>query len=247
MFDLGGETDLRQVTVYFSSIQDTETTFFYLMPNYTQLSARVSGGRAVLNIPSSLDRHHITGIRFDLTAQTGVVLKVDRVVLNSSLGLVKMVGRLMLWAGALLALLAAEAWLWVRLLQRQRRERGRLPLANLIAALVQWLLKGGLGLALCRHLVAVDGGDYRQMLCWLLVLGTQCVCLGLVAIRYFDRRRNQLWVMALVPFWAVAQLAGVELLSIARFNFAQPGFLVLNLLGCCAVAWVLLVVLRWGG
>lgn len=78
------------------------------------------------------------------------------------------------------------------------------------------------------------------------MLGTQCVCLGLVAIRYFDRRRNQLWVMALVPFWAVAQLAGVELLSTARFDFARPGFLALNLLGCCAAAWVLLVVLRWG-
>lgn len=249
-FEFGGEMNVRQITVTLSDVTETETICYYLLPDYESLSVVRQQGQFSVSVAQGESQHHVTGIRFDFTSLPDTSFRVEQVVVNSYRGIVESVARVSVCWLVLLGLLGVEAWLWIQLARRQLKPEAKglraWPLKLLIPAAIQMLLKLALIGALGHRLIGSDGGDHSWLLSWLLLIGVELTGLGAVAIRYYDRRRDQLCVMALIPFWAVSQFAGMELLNIAHFGFQRGWYFVLNLLCCCVVAWVLMILLRWG-
>lgn len=249
-FEFGGEMNVRQITVTLSDVTETETICYYLLPDYESLSVVRQQGQFSVSVAQGESQHHVTGIRFDFTSLPDTSFRVEQVVVNSYRGIVESVARVSVCWLVLLGLLGLEAWLWIQLARRQLKPEAKglraWPLRLLIPAAIQMLLKLALIGALGHRLIGSDGGDHSWLLSWLLLIGVELTGLGAVAIRYYDRRRDQLCVMALIPFWAVSQFAGMELLNIAHFGFQRGWYFVLNLLCCCVVAWVLMILLRWG-
>lgn len=250
LFDLGEEISLRQITVYVSGVEtEGQMTQFFIAPSYQYVTTTLKNGAVTATIPSAVDRHHISGVRFDMTSQVESSFRIERVVLNSRAGLAAVCAKLALCGLAMLAMLSAEACLWVSLMRRERAEAAgsrRWMFRRLIPVAAQTALKLALAAVLLGNLVGDDGGDHSRLLCWLLVLGMECTSLGAVAIRYLGRQKNQLWVMGLLPFWSVTMFSAMELLNLANFDFQSPKFLALNLLCCCVAAGVLMLLLRWG-
>ena len=250
LFDLGEEISLRQITVYVSGVEtEGQVTQFFIAPSYQYVTTTLKNGAVTATIPSAVDRHHISGVRFDMTSQVESSFRIERVVLNSRAGLAAVCAKLALCGLAMLAMLSAEACLWVSLMRRERAEAAgsrRWMFRRLIPVAAQTALKLALAAVPLGNLVGDDGGDHSRLLCWLLVLGMECTSLGAVAIRYLGRQKNQLWVMGLLPFWSVTMFSAMELLNLANFDFQSPKFLALNLLCCCVAAGVLMLLLRWG-
>ena len=207
-------------------------------------------GAVTATIPSAVDRHHISGVRFDMTSQVESSFRIERVVLNSRAGLAAVCAKLALCGLAMLAMLSAEACLWVSLMRRERAEAAgsrRWMFRRLIPVAAQTALKLALAAVLLGNLVGDDGGDHSRLLCWLLVLGMECTSLGGRRHPVSGlKQKNQLWVMGLLPFWSVTMFSAMELLNLANFDFQSPKFLALNLLCCCVAAGVLMLLLRWG-
>lgn len=250
IFELGEKTNIQQITVKLSNVTETEAICYYLLPDYEMVSVMRQEGRFSVYLPAGESQRDITGIRFDFTSLPGASFRVEQVVLNSYTGIVKTVLKQSLCWLALPGVLALEVWFWIRLVRRERKTEAKglraWPLKLLIPAAVQILLRLTLICALWSWLMKSDGGDYSRLLSWLLLIGVELTGLGAVATRYYDRRRDELYVMALIPFWALAQFAGVELLNMAYFSFQQGWYFLLNLLFCCVVAWALMILLRWG-
>lgn len=249
-FEFGGEMNVRQITVTLSDVTETETICYYLLPDYESLSVVRQQGQFSVSVAQGESQHHVTGLRFDFTSLPDTSFRVEQVVVNSYRGIVESVARVSVCWLVLLGLLGVEAWLWIQLARRQLKPEAKglraWPLKLLIPAAIQMLLKLALIGALGHRLIGSDGGDHSWLLSWLLLMGVELTGLGAVAIRYYDRRRDQLCVMALMPFWAVAQFAGMELLNMANFGFQRGWYFLLNLLCCCVVAWALMILLRWG-
>lgn len=251
-FNFDQEMNVRHITVQFAETDETWRMGIYLLPTYERLQEEVRDSRCEITLASGQSRYHLQGLRFDLTSQDDATFRVEKVVLNSTWSLVKMMALTTLQAAGILLLLAAEIWLWIKVLRRERPatlEAGRAHvwwIRRLIPLAVQLALLVSLMVVLFWRLIGEDGGDYSRLCSWLLLAGVELTGLGAVAIRYYDRRRDQLCVMALIPFWAVAQFAGMELLNIAHFGFQRGWYFALNLLCCCVVAWVLMILLRWG-
>lgn len=254
LFPLEEETNVRQVTIYLSEVSEKgQRVDVFLEPTYCMESVILENGRISVSFASALTQGGVTGIRLDLTERENDAFRVERVVVNSWTSLALTILSLSLCVLALVAMVVAEILLWRRLLApgwarsvEDGESRWR-RWARLMPAAFQGLCKVAVVVGLCRYnLLFSDLGDHQRLLYWMLLLGTEGICLGALIIRCTGQRRNLPLCMALLPFWGVAQFAAVELLSISQFNFQSVRYLLLNVLWCCIPGAVLMVVLRWG-
>ncbi len=251
-FDFGEAIRLRQITVYLSGVEGSgQTLVVYLAPSYTTVSVPLQAGDQKLTLSWDMLRQGITGIRLDLAQVSGTRVQVERVVLNSYSfdGLWSMLSGFFLFFLVLFPLAAAEAWLWIEVLCRREEGRARSRRRALLRgapAVAQGVVKLFLALLVALELEDGQSGGSTTVLCWMLALGVEATTLGMLLLRRFGRQRSLLWGMALLPLWSTAMFSLVELLAPASFTFQSIRYLLLNLLCCCAVGAVLMLLLRWG-
>ena len=167
-FNFDQEMNVRHITVQFAETDETWRMGIYLLPTYERLQEEVRDSRCEITLASGQSRYHLQGLRFDLTSQDDATFRVEKVVLNSTWSLVKMMALTTLQAAGILLLLAAEIWLWIKVLRRERPatlEAGRAHvwwIRRLIPLAVQLALLVSLMVVLFWRLIGEDGGDYSR-------------------------------------------------------------------------------------
>ncbi|MCD7818082.1 MAG: LTA synthase family protein [Lachnospiraceae bacterium] len=270
-FDLGGYTNIWKISVDVSYVGDTATTAqFYLAPEFDLLLDDMTVGEVSVTFNF---RRRLVGIRFDLATTEGASLKVENVVLNDRLALLAECQRLTVLIYAVLFLLWAELRMWRTLyfLRRQiraskincerqnvglRKNRGvqqssgsqqcgglRQKIGFLLPVGLQYTVKLIFGLILLRNFFVYDT-DYSVLLYRMLFFGLEGASVLALWMRCSGRRQHMWCNLALIPFWAVAQFAVMELTNMANFSFDNILYLLLNLLCCCIPVLAAMLLLR---
>lgn len=251
-YGFGELVNIRFITVETSGVSGPDTNAqFYLMPSAGYRSVPLADGGLSARFGSAQGCIGVGGIRLDMATDAGVTLSVERVIVNRRLAVILDVQRLLAIAAALLCLILSEVLGWRRLFLERREAGGKAgkqkkPYLLMSAACVQAVLKLLLVWIFRGQLMNNDGIGSQYLLCRMLVLGTEILCIMAVHLGAGKWRTN-IWLSytLVIPF-AVVQFSMAELLNMVSFDFQTPEYLALNLLLCALVPSVLLFFLRSG-
>jgi len=246
-YHFGRGVNVRYLAVQVSGVEGPEADAeFYIMPSVGYSSTELEDGTLLARFGRAQGCIGVGGIRLDLATEAGVTLKVEKVSVNPRMAVVLDFQRFLASAAAVVLLLYAEFLGWHRLYWDRANGDGKRRHARAfwIPVGLQAAVKSVLIVLLFRPLMNNDHLSHEFPLYWMLVLGTEILCVMALHLGAGKQRKN-IWLSytLVIPF-AFIQFSMAELLNMVNFDFEVPVYLALNLLLCALVPSILLLVLR---